>query len=45
MALLSKLLKVNSLIAIKAYSLLFINLKNEIWANFILCQTFVMDAI
>ncbi len=42
---LAKLLKVNSLIAIKAYSLLFINLKNEIWTNFILCQPFVMEAI
>lgn len=44
-ALLSKLLKIHSLIAIKAYSLLFINLKNEIWTNYILCQPFVMDAI
>lgn len=42
---LSLVLKKNSFIAIKAYSLLFINLKDEIWVNYILCQPFVKEAL
>jgi hypothetical protein len=33
------------LLAVKCYSLLFINLRNEMWTSFILCQSFLMDAI
>jgi protein CLEC16A len=33
------------LLAIKSYSLLFINLKNEMWISYILCQPFLMEAI
>ena len=31
--------------AVKVLSLLFINLRDEIWVNFILCQPFIMQAI
>jgi hypothetical protein len=44
-AILSGLLGVDSLLAIRSYSLLFINLRNEMWVSFILCQGFVTEAI
>jgi protein CLEC16A len=44
-AILSGLLGVDSLLAIRSYSLLFINLRNEMWVSFILCQGFVTQAI
>jgi intracellular septation protein A len=43
--LLTWVLRKSNFIAIKALSLLFINLKGEVWINFILCQPFVMEAI
>jgi hypothetical protein len=33
------------LLAVKCYSLLFINLRNEMWTSYILCQPFLMEAI
>lgn len=33
------------LLAVKCYSLLFINLRNEMWISYILCQSFLMEAI
>ena len=42
---LTRLMHGDPLIAVKCYSLLFINLRNEMWISFILCQSFLMDAI
>ena len=39
------MLKASSFVAIKAFSLMFINLKEEVCLNFIMCQPFVQEAI